>query len=335
MLVGDRPFIAAVDVMGGSPGARETELLAPDKLVDGVDALSSRVARPLGSMPVPASWTACARMGRGFRVETATIPIVPAAILFDHANGGDKDWDENPYRALGERRLPLRARIFASARPAQASALYRQSQGRAGLGLDRPRQRLHRWRAGRRQPDRQRHRRRPRHFWAAPFEMDDEFGGLGPYSGPVPFADRPDQARDVIESAHLQYDHRHRRDRRDLTKAQAKRLAVAAQDGIGRAISPSHTLGRWRPSVFGLDRRKPVADPILDTMPSATPRRSASAAPSPAPYISRPQLQTTPSPPGKTNSAPDFRDFPATFRERRAVTIQAGNHSAPVQLATS
>ena len=39
VLVGDQPFTAAVHVMGGAPGTRETDLLAPDKLVQEVDAL--------------------------------------------------------------------------------------------------------------------------------------------------------------------------------------------------------------------------------------------------------------------------------------------------------
>jgi D-aminopeptidase len=39
VLVGDKPFRASVDVMGGSPGTRETELLSPDKMVDRVDAI--------------------------------------------------------------------------------------------------------------------------------------------------------------------------------------------------------------------------------------------------------------------------------------------------------
>ena len=38
VLVGDGPFVAAVHVMGGAPGTRETDLLAPDKLVQQVDA---------------------------------------------------------------------------------------------------------------------------------------------------------------------------------------------------------------------------------------------------------------------------------------------------------
>ncbi|MCJ8334159.1 MAG: P1 family peptidase, partial [Epibacterium sp.] len=40
VLVGDRPFVAAVHVMGGAPGTRETDLLAPDKSVEAVDALA-------------------------------------------------------------------------------------------------------------------------------------------------------------------------------------------------------------------------------------------------------------------------------------------------------
>ena len=39
VLTADAPFAASVHVMGGAPGTRETDLLAPDKLVGGVDAL--------------------------------------------------------------------------------------------------------------------------------------------------------------------------------------------------------------------------------------------------------------------------------------------------------
>ena len=39
VLTADAPFAAAVHVMGGAPGTRETDLLAPDKLVSQVDAL--------------------------------------------------------------------------------------------------------------------------------------------------------------------------------------------------------------------------------------------------------------------------------------------------------
>ena len=39
VVTSDVPFVASVHVMGGAPGTRETDLLAPDKTVAGIDAL--------------------------------------------------------------------------------------------------------------------------------------------------------------------------------------------------------------------------------------------------------------------------------------------------------
>ena len=39
VLTRDTPFTAAVDVMGGAPGTRETDLLAPENMVQQIDAL--------------------------------------------------------------------------------------------------------------------------------------------------------------------------------------------------------------------------------------------------------------------------------------------------------
>ena len=39
VLTADQPFSAGVHVMGGSPGTRETDLLAPDRMVQAVDAI--------------------------------------------------------------------------------------------------------------------------------------------------------------------------------------------------------------------------------------------------------------------------------------------------------
>src|SRR5262245_38778989 len=80
--------VAAVNVRGGAPGSRETDLLAPETLLDRVDAvvLSGGSAFGLDAASGVMDWLAEA--GRGFSV-TATagppilVPIVPAAILFD------------------------------------------------------------------------------------------------------------------------------------------------------------------------------------------------------------------------------------------------------------
>src|SRR5690606_34634317 len=113
VLLADRPLVASVDVMGGSPGSRETELLAPDKLVEAVDAIVLSGGSAFGLDAASGVAEAMRRQGRGYRVETAIIPIVPAAIIFDLLNGGDKDWDVNPYGDLGARALAAASADFA------------------------------------------------------------------------------------------------------------------------------------------------------------------------------------------------------------------------------
>ena len=39
VLTSDTPFTAGISVMGGAPGTRETDLLAPDKMVQEIDAI--------------------------------------------------------------------------------------------------------------------------------------------------------------------------------------------------------------------------------------------------------------------------------------------------------
>src|SRR5580692_2639844 len=95
---------AVVDVRGGAPGTRETEALDPTGLVGAIDAivLSGGSVYGLDAASGVTAWLAA--NGRGFRVISTAppAPIVPAAILFDLANGGEKNWGMTPpYRALG------------------------------------------------------------------------------------------------------------------------------------------------------------------------------------------------------------------------------------------
>ena len=105
VLTADRPFVASVHVMGGAPGTRETDLLAPDKKVDRVDALVLSGGSAFGLDACSGVAHALREQGRGFRVADAVVPIVPGAILFDLLNGGDKAWTQNPYAAIGHSAL--------------------------------------------------------------------------------------------------------------------------------------------------------------------------------------------------------------------------------------
>ncbi len=108
VIVPDEPCVAAVQVAGGGPGTRETDLLAGGTLVDSVDAICLAGGSAFGLAAADGVASGLKAQGRGFGLVDAPgvpkTPIVPGAILYDLANGGDKDWgDVSPYAALGRR----------------------------------------------------------------------------------------------------------------------------------------------------------------------------------------------------------------------------------------
>ena len=238
VVVGARPFVAGVSVMGGAPGTRETDLLAPDRLVQEVDALVLSGGSAFGLDACSGVADGLRAQGRGFAVGDQLVPIVPGAILFDLLNGGDKAWLRNPYYDLGLRALGQASGVFglgtAGAGYGAATGRWKGGLGSASVVLDNgvtvaalvAVNALGSVTVG-----------EGRQFWAAPFEMGDEFGGLGVCPAHAGVADVIPLKRmgEATTIAIVATDAR-------LTQAQATRMAVAAQDGMARAIVPSHTL---------------------------------------------------------------------------------------------
>src|SRR5262245_28864598 len=84
------PAVAAVDVRGGAPGTRETDLLEPHRTVERIDAVVLSGGSAFG-LDAPSGVQALLReQGRGFAIGDVTIPIVAGAVLFDMTNGGNK-----------------------------------------------------------------------------------------------------------------------------------------------------------------------------------------------------------------------------------------------------
>lgn len=91
VILPDMRAVAAVDVRGGAPGTRETDALAPENLVDAVDAIVLSGGSVFGLDAAGGVTAELAVMGRGFALAGPLVaPVVPAAILFDLANGGDR-----------------------------------------------------------------------------------------------------------------------------------------------------------------------------------------------------------------------------------------------------
>src|SRR5690242_19213516 len=88
----EEPAVAGVQVLGGAPGTRETDLLEPHNSVEKVDAIVLSGGSAFGLAAASGVQAALREKGVGFEVRGMRIPIVPAAILFDLTNGGDKDW---------------------------------------------------------------------------------------------------------------------------------------------------------------------------------------------------------------------------------------------------
>ena len=263
VLLGDRPFAAAVHVMGGAPGTRETDLLAPDKLVAGVDALVLSGGSAFGLDAASGVVDGLRAMGRGFAVGDQRVPIVPAAILFDLMNGGAKDWAENPYRRLGARALAAAGQDFgvgtAGAGTGATTAGLKGGLGSASLVLasgitvgalvavnalgdvtgDGP------------------------EFWAGPWEFGEEFGGLGPVRahdpGREPAMKHGPAAGQATTIAIVATD-------AALDKPQAQRMATAAHDGMARAIVPSHTPLDGDLVFAAATGARELADPVPDAM---------------------------------------------------------------------
>ena len=263
VVIGDAPFVASVAVMGGAPGTRETDLLAPDKSVAAVDALVLSGGSAFGLDACSGVVDGLRADGRGFRVGAAQIPLVPGAILFDLLNGGAKDWTENPYRALGLAAYRGATEQFeigsVGAGTGALTAMLKGGLGTASLQL----------------PDGSTVAALvaanpvgavttpgDRHFYAAPFEMDGEFGGIGPDPASGLGLSRESRKMSAM-AARANTTIAIVATNATLTKAECHRVATAAHDGIARACVPAHTPNDGD-LVFGLTTgARPAADVLL------------------------------------------------------------------------
>jgi len=242
VIVPDNAAVAACDVRGGGPATRETDALSPENLVQEVDGIvfSGGSVYGMGAADGIAAWMGT--RGRGFAMRATPgippSPILPTACLYDLANGGDKAWGEDPpYRKLGVEALEAASAEFALG---TAGAGYGANSGgvKGGLGsasavsgdgitvgaLVAVNSLGSAIAPGGKQ------------FWAAPVELKGEFGGLGT-AGLV--ADPEDYGRAMrprtnTTLACVATDVA-------LTRVEAERIAIMAQDGLARALRPAHS----------------------------------------------------------------------------------------------
>ncbi|NWA01032.1 P1 family peptidase [Pseudomonas gingeri] len=243
----DGAWTASIDIRGGGPGGRESAALEPENMVGQLHALVFAGGSVFGLGAADAVAAALSRQEVGLHLKAGApaIPIVPAAVLHDLGNGGDKHWGlEPPYRRLGFEALENAAADFAlgsvgAGRGAMAGVL-KGGLGSASLALDdglvvaalvvaNPIGSVY-------MPDGQT-------FWSWPWEIAGEFGGVRPTtvmdaSDPMPELSRLDSMGRLQAGANTTLVAVACNAR--LTTAECKRVAIMAQDGIARAVRPAH-----------------------------------------------------------------------------------------------
>jgi L-aminopeptidase/D-esterase-like protein len=309
ILLPDDRATTAVDVRGGGPGTRETDALDAWNLVHSADAivLSGGSVYGLAAADGAATWLGAHHRGY-VAVPDPSVPkspIVPAAILFDLNNGGNKAWGmDPPYRRLAIQAIETAATAFhlgtAGAGYGAVAGALKGGIGSASLvttdnltigALVAVNSLGSAIVPG------------GKHFWAAPFELAHEFGGLGPSPNTVPPEDwglskinpaaTSDKVRANTTIAIVATEIA-------LDPDELKRIAIMAQDGLARALRPVHSPFDGD-VVFALSTARQTL-PADHTRPYLIARLGAAAADTLARAIARAVYEATlpPGMPGKT-----------------------------------
>jgi L-aminopeptidase/D-esterase-like protein len=256
----DEPTVASGTVLGGAPGTRETDLLQPDAVAPGVHAIALSGGSAFGLDAASGVQAYLRERGIGFAIGSARVPLVPQAIVFDLLNGGDKEWDRYPpYRELGYEAAQAAgldfglgtvgggygattvdlkgglgsASLITPSGYTVGSLVIVNAIATAVIGGG-------------------------PHFWAGALEEGEEFGGLGlpqrvtPEMRKLAWKGTPATTIALVATDAA------------LTKAQAKRLSLAAHGGIAQALRFAHALTDGDTVFTAATGRKPLANEVDD-----------------------------------------------------------------------
>lgn len=263
VLVPDGDMVAAVDARGGGTGSREFDLLRPEATIQNVNAIVLSGGSAFGLDAAGGVMAELRDKGIGYRAGTAVVPIVPAAILFDLNNGGDKDWGaESPFPSLGRKAFATATGSFGLG---NAGAGFGANAGgyKGGLGsasvevadggpivgalvaVNAVGAVTHPVSGA---------------FYAWDSEFADEFGGTMPIAEDRGSAVRLPKLAGPGENTTIAIVATDAA----LTKSQCKQFAIMAHQGMVRAIRPAHTPFDGD-VVFGVSTGNlPLTDPSRD-----------------------------------------------------------------------
>ena len=129
---------AGVDIRGGGPGTRETDVVSPFAGTDRVSAVLFAGGSAYGLAAADGAMKWLEEHGMGYPTPSALVPIVPAAIAYDLAEGdaGARPTAESGYAACEAARegVPARGRVGAGTGTAAGKVLGRGAATPSGVG---------------------------------------------------------------------------------------------------------------------------------------------------------------------------------------------------------
>lgn len=249
VILAHQPAVAAVDVRGGGPATRETDVLREENLVQTIDAIVLSGGSVYGLAAADGVSEYLGQHGRGFALQPTpgipASPIVPAACLYDLSNGGNKQQPlHSLYKQLGITAIMQASDYFSLGTVgAGYGAMTEMGKLKGGLGSasiltsDNATigaivavNSLGSVRAT-----------NTRAFWATPYEIGNEFGGGGrealaqlrAQDSDWPSEQLPNERKNTTIAC-IATDI-------SLTRVELKRIAIMAQAGMARAIRPIHS----------------------------------------------------------------------------------------------
>jgi len=244
VIVPDAPASASVDVRGGGPGTREISALQDGGLIEQVHAivLSGGSVYGLAAADTVTAWLGAQRIGYAPGPAPVPVsPIVPSAILFDNANGGDKDWGlQPPYSALALKACEaLQSRAAEGAAGAGHGATAGVYPGGLGIATEESGGiRVQAVIAANPVGSPFLPNTDCPHAWI--YEREGEFGGRRPPTN-YTWSDPQDTKLAFLKGAGQSTVIGAVLTDAALTQKQLKRLAIMAQDGLAMSVQPSHT----------------------------------------------------------------------------------------------
>ena len=280
VITGDKFFSAAVDVRGGGPGTKETDMLSLENSIGRADAIVLSGGSAFGLDACSEVQDLLRQDNKGYKVGKAIIPLVPGAVIFDlnindkpHVNiiGENSPWRKLAHKAYKSANTDFLLGSFGAGCGA-ATATIKGGQGSSSWSQI--------YSNGKKYtvgaivinnavgnpllnegP----------HFLSAHLEFGDEFGGYGVCNDLYDNVLRAKRLPPSIGKTEIIDDISSNTvigviaTDAPLTRSNLKRIAIMAHDGIARSISPAHT-SMDGDTIFSITTHQNIKDQALENI---------------------------------------------------------------------